>query len=150
MEVMSRSSVLGVASGRALRRVVSAVGLAMLVLLPGCLDFDEQEIRVAYDAGRDRIDAQLVYVGLHSSGKLEWTLFGTPPEEKEDVEGTERQLDQLLAGRPLVAPFDAVYVTDLVELRRSDDAWQASLAEAITVDQGAPFKDAAGRLCGWH
>ena len=133
---------------RALRGSFASAALATFALLAGCLDFDEQEIRVVYDAGRDRIDAQLVYIGLHSSGKLE--LFGTPPEERDDVEGTERQLDQLLAGWPLVALFDAVYLTDLVELRRSNDALRASLAEAITVDQGAPFKDAEGRLCGWQ
>ncbi len=157
MEATSGRVVLGVASGRATRRAVAAGALATCVLLAaGCLDFDEQEVRVAYDGKRDRLDAQLVYRGLGSMADSEW-IWSETPSEVEDVKGTERQLDQLLSGRPLVAtgwPLVALLGSmehfDLAALRESEDSQVAELATLITVELGAPFRDDYGRLCGWQ
>lgn len=134
---------------RALRGLVATISLAAATTLAGCLDFDEQEVVVAYDGKRDQLDAQIVYRGLFSAGATKWNLFGSSGEAVEDVAGTEGQLDQLLAGRPLVGLFGPLPI-DLVESRESKDATAAALARAITVDHGKFFRDASGRLCGWQ
>jgi hypothetical protein len=123
--------------------------IAALALLAGCLDFDEQEIRVVYDAGRDRIDAQLVYRGLFSASKMprRWFRYSSEPEDRE---GTDEQLDQLLAGRPIFALFDAETPFDLVRLRESAEAPVAALSKLTTVDRGGFFESADGRLCAWQ
>jgi len=149
MDAVSRRSVLGTASRRTPRRAFAACALATFALLAGCLDFDEQEIRVAYDAKNDRIDAQLVYRGLYSAGSSGWRCFEIPAE-KDDVEGTQRQLDQLQTGKPIFALLNSVWQFDLAELRESDDPQVAALASLVTVDVGAPFRDVDGRLCGWQ
>ena len=40
---------------------------AVIPLLPSCLEFDEQEIHLRYDAEKDRLDALLIYRGLYDS-----------------------------------------------------------------------------------
>jgi hypothetical protein len=123
--------------------------IAALALLSGCIDFDEQEIRVAYDAEHDRIDAQLVYRGLHSSATQPFVLFGTAPEV-EDAENTEKQLDQLLAEQPLFALLDPIATFDLAELRDSKEPLTSELAKLTAADRGDFFTAADGRLCGWQ
>lgn len=135
---------------RRVRRGLSAsVALATLVLLSGCLDFDEQDVVVAYDGTRDQLDAQIVYRGLFSGVDQGWDWFARDSDE-EDVEGTERQLDQLLSGRPLFALFNAVFAIDLTRMRRSQDPLAAALADLVTVDVGDAFRSADGRLCAWQ
>jgi hypothetical protein len=136
---------------RARRGRFASAALATVLLTAGCLDFDEQELVVAYDGKRDQLDAQVVYRGLYSGVDLRTNWFRPPSEgEEEDVEGTERQLEQLRSGRPLFALFHAAYAADLVRMRESDDWLEAALADLITIDLGAPFRDADGRLCAWQ
>src|SRR5262249_26623532 len=144
------SSVVDAPSGRTMRRRLAAAALATLAVLAGCVDFDEQELRVAYDAKRDQLDAQLIYRGLYSAGNTEWVWMGDPPEEEEDVKGTELQLDQLLSGRPLFWLLTDMAGFDLATLRESDDPQVAALADLVTVDLGAPFRAGDGRLCAWQ
>ena len=135
---------------RALRGLFASGALATLALLAGCLEFDEQEFVVAYDGKRDQLDVQVVYRGLHSDAKSSWSWFGdSPPTGVEDVAGTDEQLDQLLAGRPIVG-LPGGMPLDLVELREGKDERAATLARAFTVDHGKFFRDGAGRLCGWQ
>lgn len=123
--------------------------LAAVLLLAGCLEFDEQEIRVAYDAEHDRIDAQLVYRGLASdeSGQESWLFSPPAPTNRE---GTLQQLDLLLSGRPLFALFHSLATFDLVELRASDDVRIVELAKLAAVDRGDFFRGEDGRICGWQ
>lgn len=123
--------------------------LAAFLLLAGCLDFDEQEIRVAYDAERDRIDAQLVYHGLYSASMGQHRWF-KGSQQAEDVHGTDEQLGELLDGHPIFALFCDLEIYYLNELRASDDPRAAALAKLTTVDRGEFFRDGDGRLCGWQ
>ena len=64
---------------RALRGLFASGALATLASLTGCLEFDEQELVVAYDGARDQLDVQVVYRGLHSDAKSSWSWFGSMP-----------------------------------------------------------------------
>src|SRR5262249_48185742 len=66
-----------------------------------------------------------------------------------DVEGTEKLLDQLAAGRPIFGLPDGWQI-DLAELREQQDGRQAALARSITVDHGKFFRDVKGRLDAWQ
>jgi hypothetical protein len=135
---------------RWLRRWLAPLLLAVApAITSGCLDFDEEEVHVAYDAEHDRLDAQLVYRGLYSASMAphRWLRYSAQPE---DCVGTEKQLDQLLSGRPIFALFYAESMSDLVELRESEDPQVAALAKLVAVDRGELFKSEDGRICAWQ
>ena len=131
-----------------LRPRAQSLLLSLSLAAAGCLDWDEQEATVAYDAEHDRLCAQLVDRGLHSTSSQDWPFL--TGDEKEDVESTRKELDQLLEGRPMFALLTPVLSIDVREMAESDDPIIAALAERIEVDQGDFFTDQEGRLCGWQ
>jgi hypothetical protein len=115
------------------------------LLLAACVEWEEQEVRIAYDAAKERLDAQLVYRGLYSGA-----AGGKEPIPRENVDGTSKQLASLAAGKQLFALFDPITHFDLDELAASGDPRASQLARWIRVDHGDFFRDANGRLCGWQ
>jgi len=128
------------------KRRHAPLALPLLVALAGCLDFDEQDLSVAYDAKRDTLCVQLVYRGL-CSGIIRG---GWASSDTEDVEGTRRQLEEISTGKPIFALLWDMLPFDLSELRESDDPPVAALAQRILVQHGDFFRAEDGRLCGWQ
>jgi hypothetical protein len=112
--------------------------------LPGCLEFEQQEVRVVVDAERDRVDLMLVYRGL-CSGPPHFSWRGG-----EDVKGTEETLDELQAGRQIGALLAPMMFFDLTELAASEDPLYAAFASRVAIDHGEPFRTEDGRLCAWQ
>ncbi len=115
----------------------SVVPVTLLLLpLAACLDFDEQEIRIVADAERDRLDLLLVYRGVYDDGGKD----------------TEQQLEALLRGeRWFALGSNFPFQFRLDPPARGDDDWFLPLLAAhATVENGAFFRDAQGRLCAWQ
>jgi len=129
----------------ALRRALLRAAALPVLLLAACVEWEEQEVRVALDASKERLDAQLVYRGLYSGAG-----WGDERPPQENVDGTSKQLASLAAGKQLFALLDPISVFDLDRLATDHDPRVAQLARWVRVDHGDFFRDERGRLCGWQ
>ncbi len=119
--------------------------LAAALFLPGCLPYDEQEIRFRIDAARDRIDLLLVDRGLyHDSGG--W--FGAGPE------GAGKDLDRIARGERWVSLLYGLLPLPIDDPETHKTDFEARigsfLRENVAVEHGRFFRDAEGRLCWWQ
>ncbi|MSR46840.1 MAG: hypothetical protein EXS13_07235, partial [Planctomycetes bacterium] len=90
---------------------------------------------------------QLVYRGLVSTPDVGWYHS---PERADDVDGTRRQLTELMAGKQRFALIDPIALIDLERLREHADPRVARIAASIAVDHGDCFRDERGRWCAWQ
>jgi hypothetical protein len=123
--------------------------LGVLLLLAGCLDFEGQDVSVAFDPKNDRICMQLVYRGLFSSSSYSFSWFGKPAPA-DSMADTERQLRELADGKQTFALLSSWMTFDLDQLRKSDDLREVALAQRLRVGNGELFVAKDGRLCGWQ
>jgi hypothetical protein len=156
----------GSAAGRRRARGRRGAALAAaFLLLQGCLEWEEQEIRIVHDRDADQVEIQLVYRGLYSAEKEESPApppVGRAPSEVPEegahrrnvedsaVAATIETLTELLAGRQRFALQEPLFSFDLEELRERPDRRVAAIAAAVAVDHGEFFRDERGRWCAWQ
>jgi hypothetical protein len=119
-------------------RLPNTLALILLALIPSsCLDFDQQDVEIAYDDKADRLDVLLVYRGLYQDNETK----------------AERQLDALLGGERWFALFDnwpfEFRLDGKDDVQRDTPAY-AALRKHVTVQNGAFFRAQDGRLCAWQ
>ncbi|MGH7151662.1 MAG: hypothetical protein ACREIU_13240 [Planctomycetota bacterium] len=124
-------------------RLLSLLGASPL--LPGCLPYDEQEIRFRIDAARDRIDLLLVDRGLHQD-QGGWFGGGS--------EAAGKDLDRIAKGERWVSLLYGLLTLPIDDLKAPGSDFEARLAsrlrEHVAVEHGRFFRDAEGRLCWWQ
>lgn len=133
--------------------------LLLLLPLSACLEWDEQEVSIAFDAERDQLEVQLVYRGLCSaessavSSSESSADAGADSASARDPQGgeeTRARLAELVGGHPSFALVEPWWELDLAALREASDPRVAWIMARIEVDHGEFFRDEAGRWCAWQ
>jgi hypothetical protein len=133
-------------SGGLRRLKRSGVVLGLLVsaaLVPGCLEFDGQEIRLRYDSKKDRLDVLLIYRGVY--------VEDSGPPRPSEKSAAEQQLDALLEGKrwvALLSNFPFVWNFDSEEA--AQDPFVSPFVRNVSVENGRFFRDAEGRISAWQ
>ncbi|MCB9879274.1 MAG: hypothetical protein H6835_16890 [Planctomycetes bacterium] len=113
--------------------------LLLLAALPGCLEFDGQEVTLRYDAANDRIDAMFVYRGLFAES-------GNGSSDRP-LDKALKDLDKAFARGEFAFwcnwPLRVDPSADLTGPR------QALLAHVL-VENGGLFTDPTGVLCAYQ
>lgn len=120
-------------------RLLLPLLLILLAALPGCLEFDGQEVTLRYDAEHDRIDAMFVYRGLFAeSGQ---------GSSDQPLDKALKDLDKALARGEFAFwnnwPLRVNPSADLTGPRKA-------LLDHIVVENGGLFTDPTGTLCGYQ
>ena len=116
--------------------------LASVVLAcSGCLEWEEQEIRIVLDREADQLEVQLICRGLYSAEE--------PGADPSSV-ATQTMLRELLDGRQRFALLEPLLMLDLERMREEEDSRVATIAAAVAVDHGEFFRDERGRWCAWQ
>jgi len=112
-----------------------------LLLLTACLEFEQQELHLRYDAAADRMDVLFVYRGLYASeGKLVLIRDGRSPVDK-----ALSDLEKVREHGAFAFKSPRNFRVDPVEEAEKD--W---VSEHIDVEYGGLFTDPKGRLCGYQ
>lgn len=109
----------------------------LLTTLPGCLEFDAQDVVVHHDVANDRIDVLLVYRGI----------FAESSSEQRALDEGLGDLDKALQTGEFAFwcnwPFKVNPATDPGGVR-------AALLQHVDVENGGLFTDPKGKLCGYQ
>ena len=112
-----------------------------LLLLTACLEFEQQELHLRYDAAADRMDVLFVYRGLYAAES-------NPMPIRDGRSPTDKALSDLEKVREhgafaFKSPMN--FRVDPVEEAEKD--W---VSKHIDVEYGGLFTDPKGRLCGYQ
>lgn len=110
---------------------------ALLLVLPGCLEVDGQDITFRYDEAADRIDVHFVHRGLFAEGGS--------GSDRDPLAKAVRDLAEVRAGGEVVFWCNWPFTFDLT--REYPPPVQAMLAH-VDVENGGLFTDPQGILCG--
>ena len=119
------------------RRLLLPLLLLLAVLLPGCLEFDSQDVFLHYDPAQDQLDLLFVYRGLHAD---------TKGDQTRRIEEAVEHLEE--AQQSGAFAFWSNYPWRLRP--RHDRTHMQLLLPHLQVENGPLFKDADGRLCGYQ
>ena len=121
-----------------MKRHLLSLLLPLLALLPGCLEFDAQDVAIHYDVANDRIDVLLVYRGL---------IAESGSSEGDQIKEALGDLDKCLATGEFAFwcnwPFKVDPTGDPQGLRQA-------LLQHLDVENGGLFTDPLGKLCGYQ
>ena len=112
-----------------------------LLLLTACLEFEQQELHLRYDAAADRMDVLFVYRGLYAAES-------NPMPIRDARSPTDKALSDLEKVREhgafaFKSPMN--FRVDPVEEAEKD--W---VSKHLDVEYGGLFTDPKGRLCGYQ
>lgn len=127
-------------SSSPMRRLLRVAWLLPL-LLASCLEFEQQELHLRYDAEKDRMDVLLVYRGLYAGD-------GNPlpgANGKSPIEQAMSDLQKVREHGAFAFRSSGNFRVDPVEEFGSD--W---VRRHIDVEYGGLFTDPLGRLCGYQ
>ena len=115
--------------------------LLPLLLLTACLEFEQQELHLRYDAAADRMDVLFVYRGLYAAES-------NPMPVRDGRSPTDKALSDLEKVREhgafaFKSPMN--FRVDPVEEAEKD--W---VSKHLDVEYGGLFTDPKGRLCGYQ
>lgn len=112
-----------------------------LLLLTACLEFEQQELHLRYDADQDRMDVLFVYRGLYAAESNPMPVRdGRSPIDKalSDLEKV-REHGAFAFKSPMNFRVDPV--------EEAESEW---VSRHIDVEYGGLFTDPKGRLCGYQ
>lgn len=147
-------------SGR--RLAITGALFAVVWLLAGCLDFDEQTVYVEHDAANDRLLVVVDYGGFYAKPGPSFSLWGEPvrpdPADADPAEALhqlreaiENKTVAFLGNWPFAFPIARLREDlaepdpDLPEELRGD---LISLLSHVRVLNGGFYADPRGRVCG--
>ena len=112
-----------------------------LLLLTACLEFEQQELHLRYDASADRMDVLLVYRGLYASEGN----HGIPVKTQNPLARALSDFKQAREHGAFAFRSSSNFKVDPV-----DEAESGWVSEHIDVEHGGLFTDPKGRLCGYQ
>ncbi len=132
-----------------------AIGVAVAVLvaaLAGCLEFDEQRIRVEHDQENDRLIFVVHYLGLHDDEQRGFGGGAAEPQLKGALDG---HTVALFGNWPFEFQTDAIRAELMKPQEEAEDDIPPemipklrTLMERVRVLNAGFYTDSAGRICG--
>ena len=112
-----------------------------LLLLTACLEFEQQELHLRYDAGADRMDVLFVYRGLYAA-----------ESNPMPVQDGKSLIDKALSDLEKVREHGAFAFKSPMNFRvdPAEEAEKDWVSRHIDVEYGGLFTDPKGRLCGYQ
>ena len=112
-----------------------------LLLLTACLEFEQQELHLRYDAEADRMDVLFVYRGLYAA-----------ESNPMPVRDGRSPIDKALSDLEKVREHGAFAFKSPMNFRVDpvEEAEKDWVSKHIDVEYGGLFTDPKGRLCGYQ
>jgi hypothetical protein len=112
-----------------------------LLVLTACLEFEQQELHLRYDAEADRMDVLFVYRGLYAA-----------ESNPMPVRDGRSPIDKALSDLEKVREHGAFAFMSPMNFRVDpvEEAEKSWVSRHIDVEYGGIFTDPKGRLCGYQ
>ena len=111
------------------------------LVLASCLEFEQQELHLRYDADQNRMDVLLVYRGLYAGD----ANHGFPVKTHDPLQRALSDWKQAREHGAFAFRSSSNFKVDPVE-----EAGSGWVSQHIDVEHGGLFTDPKGRLCGYQ
>ena len=124
-----------------LRQSLLRVAWLLPLVLASCLEFEQQELHLRYDADQDRMDVLLVYRGLYAAKSNPMQV----QDGKSLIDEAFSDLEKAREHGAFAFQSPMNFRVDPVE--EAEEDW---VRRHIDVEHGGLFTDPKGRLCGYQ